>query len=79
MIQTLVSNPYAGHTFIQWICSYMLQLQLLFAHFLPHKIRNGNIGWTPKAYRSHVRELRNLMLWFINHAARGCPSGQLCA
>ncbi len=71
------SDPYAGHTFIQWIYSYMIQIQQLFEHFMPHR-KGSTIGWTPKHWRSHVRELNTLWHWFVKQAEPGCAKDTIC-
>ena len=65
MIQHLASYPYAGHSFIQWVMSFMIQIQQLFIHFQNH--HRGRLPYTPKMWRAHVRELHTLLNWFIAH------------
>jgi hypothetical protein len=77
MREILASNPYAGHTFIQWVISFMIQIQALFIHFQSH--HRGRLPYAPGEYRAHVRALWRLMNWFLNHPERGnCPKNTIC-
>lgn len=56
---------YQGHTFIQWIMSFMIQIQQIFDVFMPHK--RGTLPTVPGRYQWRIRELYSLVQWFMNH------------